>query len=89
MRLEKLPKPIQDISWKAQVRLCKRYRQLLARGKHVNRVVVAIARELSAFLWAIAQQIAVPPSRPSNPRPGSTRKIVVTVHWKRRSPGVV
>jgi transposase len=60
LRLEKLPKPIQDISWKAQVRLCKRYRQLLARGKHVNRVVVAIARELSAFMWAIAQQIAVP-----------------------------
>jgi transposase len=61
LRLENLPKPIQDISWKAQVRLCKRYRQLLARGKHVNRVVVAIARELSAFMWAIAQQIAVTP----------------------------
>ena len=41
------PKPIQDISWKAQVRLCKRYRQLIARGKHANQVVVAIARELS------------------------------------------
>jgi transposase len=26
LRLEKLPKGIQDISWKAQVRLCKRYR---------------------------------------------------------------
>lgn len=62
LRLEQLPKPIQDISWKAQVRLCKRYRQLLARGKHVNRVVVAIARELSAFMWAIAQQLAVTPS---------------------------
>jgi transposase len=60
-RLENLPKPIQDISWKAQVRLCTRSRQLLARGKHVNRVVVAIARELSAFLWAIAQQSAVTP----------------------------
>ncbi len=23
-RIEKVPKPIQDISWKAQVRLCKR-----------------------------------------------------------------
>jgi transposase len=61
LRLENLPKPIQDISWKAQVRLCKRYRRLLARGKHVNRVVVAIARELRAFMWAIAQQIAVTP----------------------------
>jgi transposase len=59
LRLEKLPKPIQDISWKAQVRLCKRYRQLLARGKNANQVVVAIARELVAFMWAIAKQVAV------------------------------
>jgi transposase len=36
LRLEKQPKAIQDISWKAQVRLCKRYRKLLARGKHAN-----------------------------------------------------
>jgi transposase len=61
LRLEKLPKPIQAIRWKAQVRLCKRYRQLSARGKHANRVVVAIARELSAFMWAIAQQVPVTP----------------------------
>ena len=40
-RLEKLPKPIQDISWKAQVRLCKRFRRLTARGKNPNVVVVA------------------------------------------------
>jgi transposase len=61
LRLEKLPKSIQDISWKAQVRLCKRYRRLLARGKHANQVVVAIARELGAFMWAIAQQVPVTP----------------------------
>jgi transposase len=60
-RLEKVPKAIQDISWKAQVRLCKRYRPLSARGKHAHRVVVAIARELSAFMWAIAQQVPVTP----------------------------
>src|SRR5882724_2047409 len=36
LRLEHVPKAIQDISWKAQVRLCKRYRRLSARGKHVN-----------------------------------------------------
>jgi transposase len=57
LRLETVPKPIQDISWKAQVRLCKRYRQLSARGKNPNQVVVAIARELSAFMWAIAQEV--------------------------------
>jgi transposase len=43
------------------VRLCKRYRQLIARGKHANQVVVAIARELVAFMWAIAKQVAVTP----------------------------
>jgi transposase len=61
LRLEKQPKAIQDISWKAQVRLCKRYRRLIARGKHANQVVVAIARELVGFMWAIAQQVAVTP----------------------------
>jgi len=50
LRLEKLPKAIQDLSWKAQVRLCKRYRQLVARGKHANKVVVAVAREMAAFV---------------------------------------
>ena len=52
-----MPKPIQDMSWKAQVRLCKRSRQLRARGKNPNQVVVAIARELSAFMCAIAQEV--------------------------------
>lgn len=57
VRLEKLPKPLQDISWKAQVRLCKRYRTLSARGTHPHQVVVAIARELIAFMWAIAREV--------------------------------
>ena len=55
--LEKLPAEVQAISWKAQVRLCKRYRQLTARGKHANEVVVAIAREMAAFAWAIARLV--------------------------------
>jgi hypothetical protein len=61
LRLDKLPTAIQASSWKAQVRLCKRYRQLMATGKHAKQVVVAIARECSAFLWAIAQQGAGSP----------------------------
>jgi transposase len=61
LRLETQPKAIQDISWKAQVRLCKRYRRLIARGKHANQVVVAIARELVGFMWAIAKQVTVTP----------------------------
>lgn len=61
LRLENQPKIIQDLSWKAQVRLCKRYRQLIARGKHANVVTVAIARELAGFMWAIAKQVPVTP----------------------------
>jgi transposase len=57
LRLETQPKVIQDISWKAQVRLCKRYRRLVSRGKHPNVVTVAIARELAGFMWAIAKQV--------------------------------
>jgi len=59
LRLEKLPQVSQDLSWKAQVRLCKRYRRLRARGKTAKQVVVAIARELAAFGWAIAREVAV------------------------------
>src|SRR5438128_7665868 len=61
LRLEKLPAEVQAISWKAQVRLCKRYRQLTARGKHLNQVVVAIAREMAAFAWAIARTVPLAP----------------------------
>ena len=58
-RLEDCPKPVQDIAWKAQVRLCKRYRRLVAHGKHPNLVVAAIAREVLAFLWAIVQEVRI------------------------------
>jgi transposase len=59
LRLEPCAKPIQDIAWKAQVRLCTRYRRLVARGKNSNIVVTAIAREILAFLWAIAREVPV------------------------------
>lgn len=60
-RIESLPKAIQDIGWKAQLRLCKRFRRLTARGKHPNVAVTAIARELLAFMWAIAKEVPVKP----------------------------
>jgi transposase len=72
LRLEKLPKPIQDMRWKAQVRLCKRYRQLIARRKNAKQVVVAIARELVACMWAITQHVPVTPESES-PYPQSRR----------------
>ena len=58
-RQEGLPESIRKISWKAQVRLCGRFRKLTGRGKPRNKVVTAIARELSAFMWAIAKEVPV------------------------------
>ena len=58
-RVESLPTPLQDIGWKAQVRLCQRFRRLVARGKHSNVAVTAIARELLAFMWAIAKTVPI------------------------------
>jgi transposase len=56
-RLNGLPKSVRETAWKAQVRLCGRYRKLMANGKRRTVVVAAIAREMSAFLWAIGQQV--------------------------------
>lgn len=57
-RLEGAPKAVRDIAWKAQVRLCARYRRLSAAGKKPPVVVAAIAREMAAFLWAIGREVA-------------------------------
>lgn len=57
-RLEGLPKTVRAIAWKAQIRLCARYRRLTAVGKKRPLVIAAIAREMAAFLWAIAQHVA-------------------------------
>lgn len=56
-RQTKLPKSVCDIAWKAQLRLCARFRRLAARGVPRNKVIVAVARELSGFVWAIAKQL--------------------------------
>jgi len=52
-----LAKSVTDLAWKAQLRLCARFRRLAARRLPRNKVVVAIARELSGFVWAIARQV--------------------------------
>jgi transposase len=57
-RLEGQPEEVQQLAWKAQVRLCGRYRRMRARGKQHNKTVTAIARELTGFLWATAQLVA-------------------------------
>lgn len=56
-RLVGQPQPIIATAWKAQQRLCHRFRRLRARGLHHNKTCAAIARELCGFIWAIAQQL--------------------------------
>ena len=57
LRQEGLAPPIRDTAWKAQLRLCRRYRRLSQAGKLPTVVTTAIARELAGFVWAIAQQV--------------------------------
>ena len=52
-----LPKPVTDLAWKAQLRLCRRFRRLSARGLPKNKIVVAVARELAGFVWALGQTV--------------------------------
>ncbi|MDO3377101.1 IS110 family transposase [Geoalkalibacter halelectricus] len=56
-RLEKLAPVVQEIAWKAQLRLCNRFRRLTAVGKCSQKVVTAVARELIMFMWAIAREV--------------------------------
>ena len=56
--LDGLPRSVREIAWKAQIRLCARYRKLVMAGKTKTVAVTAIAREMAAFLWAIGQEVA-------------------------------
>ncbi|EFO28627.1 putative transposase y4qE [Roseibium sp. TrichSKD4] len=50
-----IPEHIKAIAWKAQVRLCAKFRRLAATGKQTVKVVAAVARELAGFVWDIAR----------------------------------
>ena len=52
--VDAVPDTVRDIAWKAQTRLCQRYRHMAARGKLTQVVVTAIGRELAGFVWSIA-----------------------------------
>ena len=43
------------IAWRAQKRLCGRYRRLIQAGKNQKLVCVAIARELVGFIWDVVR----------------------------------
>jgi transposase len=51
------PREVREIAWKAQTRLCGRFRSLLRKGKKPTVAATAIARELAAFVWAINREV--------------------------------
>lgn len=57
VRNQDQPKAVREVAWRAQLRLCSRFRRLAARGLPQNKICVAIARELAAFVWDIARQV--------------------------------
>src|SRR5262249_37554612 len=51
------PRRVREIAWKAQTRLCGRFRTLLRKGKKPTVAATTIARELAAFVWAINREV--------------------------------
>jgi transposase len=58
-RHDHLPKAVTDIAWAAQLRLNAKFKRLLARRVMKNKAVVAVARELTGFVWAIAREVQI------------------------------
>ena len=52
------PPAVRAIAWKAQHRLYARYRTLTRKGKRKTVAITAMARELAAFIWAVAHEVA-------------------------------
>jgi transposase len=59
VRQEGQPRALRDIAWRAQLRLCQRYRRLSHRGMHQNKICIAIARELAGFMWDLLRHVPV------------------------------
>jgi transposase len=56
-RQDQLPKAVTDIAWKAQLRLNAKFKRLTARRVMKTKAVVAVARELAGFVWAIGREV--------------------------------
>lgn len=54
------PHEVKALSWRMQKRLSNRYRHLRARGIRDSKCIVAIARELSAFIWELQNKLKLP-----------------------------
>ena len=56
-KVDAAPPAVREIAWKAQCRLYRRYRTLIRNGKLKTVTIVAIARELAGFIWAVARAV--------------------------------
>ena len=56
---EETPQFAKDISWKAQLRLNRRYKKLVSRGKKSQVAITAVSRELVGFIWSICTQVSL------------------------------
>jgi transposase len=54
-KVDAAPRAVREIAWKAQCRLYRRYRALIRNGKLKTVAIVAVARELAGFIWAVAR----------------------------------
>jgi transposase len=59
-RQANVPLAIREIAWRAQLRLTQRYQHMQRKGKPHNITIVALARELVGFVWAIANEVVYP-----------------------------
>jgi transposase len=71
--VDAVPETVPEIAWKAQTRLCQRYRHMMATGKLRQVVVTPIARKLAGFVWSIACITTDPPAK----------SVTARWHWKR------
>ncbi len=56
-KVDAAPPAVREIAWKAQCRLYRRYRALIRRNKLKTVAIVAVARELAGFIWAVARAV--------------------------------
>lgn len=59
-RQEGQPQEVRDLAWRTQHRLHTRYKRLKARKLNENKAIIALARELSSFLWELQNKTSVP-----------------------------
>jgi transposase len=64
VRQQGQPAAVKELSWKVQTRLHKRGWHLLCRGVIKPKVLVALAREMAGFVWAMLQLVPPPTANP-------------------------